>query len=98
MLSKENRAALALCAILAAESPKKKRRRVWVRRWLGRRGQYGFCFPAGTGGGSRKSGDQKSLRIESLRKEGNQVCGRENPVRAESTGGSLHACTTCNPN
>ncbi|KAL3971396.1 KRAB domain-containing zinc finger protein [Sarotherodon galilaeus] len=45
MLTKEKRAALAMCAILCAErSKKKKRLRVWTRKWLGKRGQYGLSI------------------------------------------------------
>ncbi|XP_039882746.1 protein ANTAGONIST OF LIKE HETEROCHROMATIN PROTEIN 1-like [Simochromis diagramma] len=43
MLTKEKRAALAMCAILCAErSKKKKRLRVWTRKWLGKHGQYEY--------------------------------------------------------
>ena len=45
MLNKNKRAALAICAILCGDkSKKKRRRRVWTRNWLGRRGQYGLSI------------------------------------------------------
>ncbi|XP_036000776.1 uncharacterized protein LOC105922503 [Fundulus heteroclitus] len=42
-ITREKRAALAICAILCAESPKKKRRRrIWTKTWLSKRGYSGL--------------------------------------------------------
>nr|XP_033486035.1 uncharacterized protein LOC117258913 [Epinephelus lanceolatus] len=43
--NQDKRFALVICAILCAEmSKKKRRRRIWTRRWLERRGQYGLSI------------------------------------------------------